>query len=56
MTEQQKEPEAEEQDEKLLLEKEKLGDLDVPDEESENVRGGAPPRTQQCQMSGGAWC
>ena len=44
MTEQQKEPEAEEQDEKLLLEKEKLGDLDVPDEESENVRGGAPGR------------
>jgi len=55
MAEQQKEPEAEEQDEKLLLEKEKLGDLDVPDEESENVRGGAKPPSSVCLSITPCW-
>jgi hypothetical protein len=40
MAEQQKEPKPEEQDEKLQVEKEKLGDLRVPEEEAENVKGG----------------
>ena len=41
MAEQQKEPKPEEQDEKLQVEKEKIADLDVPQEESEAVKGGA---------------
>ena len=52
MAEQQNEPEAEEQDEQLRVEKEKLRDLDVPEEESKDVTGGEK-RTSQCSLGGG---
>ena len=47
MTDQKKsESEPSQEDEELTLEKEKLRDLDVPAEEGEDVKGGAPPPTQ----------
>ena len=40
------ESEPREQDEDLTLEKEKLRDLDVPDEESADIKGGGFPVTK----------
>jgi hypothetical protein len=40
MTEQKKDPEPRETEDELALEKEKISDLDVPEEATEDVKGG----------------
>ena len=49
MTEPKTDSEPREEDEELKLEKEKLRDLDVPEEEGADVKGGQlGPRTGNC--------
>jgi hypothetical protein len=48
MTERKTDSEPREEDEDLKLEKEKIRDLNVPESESEQVKGGQPKPTRTC--------